>query len=95
MGRVSRSDSQPPSGTLLLLLLLNKTVFSVHGKIYTVKIVVTMNVFVTKLIASFLHSALGECMQPNLERSMLPNGDIFASDPSCTFRFAFILYAFR
>ena len=24
-------------------------------------------------------------MQPNLERSMLPNGDIFASGRSCTF----------
>ena len=43
-------------------------------------------VLVTSLIMLLLlHSALGECIRPNLGRSMLLNGDIFASGRSCTF----------
>ena len=50
--------------------------------------------FLTKVyITLLLHSALGECMQPNLGRSMLPNGDIFASGRSCTFLASCFLYA--
>ena len=33
-------------------------------------------------------------MQPNLGRSILANGDIFASDRSCTFLASCFLYAF-
>ena len=59
--------------------------------------VVRMNVFFLQpklIMLLLLHSALGECIRPNLGRSMLPNGDIFASGRWCTFlRLALILYA--
>ena len=61
--------------------------------------VVRMNAFfffVTKVyITLVLHSVLGECLQPNLGRSMLPNGYIFASGRSCTFLASCFLYAFQ